>query len=467
MPLCTPRTAVLTLLAAAVAALAIAPARVHASARQTMTFEAPRDLLDPSSRDQALDEVTSLGVNSLRIVLYWHNVAPAADSRVRPSFDATDPGAYNWGQYEALIADAKRRGFSILLTVSGPVPRWATNGAKDTLTRPSPSEFGKFMTAVARQFGSRVDRFSIWNEPNQPQYLLPQFDARHRAVSPGIYRNLFLAAQRGLRAAGMQKKPVLLGETSPRGTSHVVAPLTFLRGTLCLDSRYHRTNKHCKKLDVAGYAHHAYTTVQGPFFKPPGPNDVTIGVISRLTTTLDRAARAGMIPRRLPIALTEFGIQSKPDPYYGVSLLRQNEYRAISERIAYANPRVFAFSQYLLRDDLPDAPTGKYGGFESGLRFSDGRAKPSLAGFRLPVSAKIAGGGISLWGLVRPATGVTTATVEYADPGKHFRKLADVKTDSRGIWQRKTTNRSGRRWRVRWTAPSGTVYVSPPVRAYR
>ena len=72
---------------------------------------------------------------------------------------------------------------------------------------------------------------------------------------------------------------MLLGETSPRGTGKVVAPLTFLRGVLCLDSEYHKTSKSCAKLQPAGYAHHAYTTGQGPTFKPHQPNDVTIGVL--------------------------------------------------------------------------------------------------------------------------------------------------------------------------------------------
>ena len=53
-------------------------------------------------------------------------------------------------------------------------------------------------------------------------------------------------------------------------------------------------------MQAAGYAHHAYTTGQGPTFKPSQPNDVTIGVLSRLTTALDRAAKAGAITAHLP-----------------------------------------------------------------------------------------------------------------------------------------------------------------------
>jgi hypothetical protein len=361
------RTSAVVLALAMLVAVPIA----HASHSQPLTFEAPRDLLDPGRRPAALDELGSLGVRSLRVVLYWRSVAPAAESRVRPTFDATDPNAYDWGEYAPVLQAAADRGWPVLLTVSGPVPRWATEGARDTVTRPRPKEFRKFMTAVARRFGGQVATWSIWNEPNHPQFLQPQYDSHKHPASPRLYRSLFQAAQRGLSEAGWGSAPILMGETAPRGTGKVVAPLTFLRGALCLDSRYRRS-KSCKAVDIDGYAHHAYTTRAGPFFRPRQPNDVTIGVLSRLVSALDRAGRAGAIPARLPIFLTEFGIQSKPDPYYGVSFTQQYEYRAISERIAYDNPRVAAFSQYLLTDDRPREgvpSSARFGGFErSGCR---------------------------------------------------------------------------------------------------
>ena len=50
---------------------------------------------------------------------------------------------------------------------------------------PAPREFRAFVTAAARRYAGRVRTWSIWNEPNQPQFLKPQFDRRHRPVSPG------------------------------------------------------------------------------------------------------------------------------------------------------------------------------------------------------------------------------------------------------------------------------------------
>jgi hypothetical protein len=461
------RSVPLLLCAVAAAVLAL-PATAAASGRQTMSFEAPRDLRDPATRDAALDEIRSLGVGALRIILYWQDVAPAARSRVRPQFDATDPAAYDWSAYDPAIAGARARGMRILLTVTGPVPRWATNGARDNVTRPSPNEFQQFVQAVGRRYGQSVEAFSIWNEPNQPQFLGPQYDARGRPASPRVYRGLVFAALRGLRRVGLQDRPVLLGETSPQGTGRVVAPLTFLRGTLCLSAGYRRA-RGCARIDVDGYAHHAYTTKAGPLFRPPSPNAVTIGVLPRLTRALDRAGLAGALPRRLPVWLTEFGIQSLPDPAFGVSFLRQAEYRAIAERIAWENPRVVWFSQYLLRDDPPrtEGPRSqRYSGFESGLRTAEGRPKTALSAFPLPLAARVRGRRVSLWGLVRPAGGPTTVVVEGSS-GSSYRRLAQVRTTARGSWRLTTALRAGRRYRVRWTAPDGRTLTSPGMRAYR
>ena len=35
--------------------------------------------------------------------------------------------------------------------------------------------FQAFATAVGRRYGDRVGLWSIWNEPNHPQFLKPQF----------------------------------------------------------------------------------------------------------------------------------------------------------------------------------------------------------------------------------------------------------------------------------------------------
>jgi hypothetical protein len=445
------------------------PAAAPASSTQSMTFEAPRELLDPATRDRTLQEIRNFGVDRVRVLVYWEHYAPAPNSRRRPDFDATDPGAYPagaWDRLDALFAGAAARGIGVQLTLTGPVPRWATEKRRDKVTRPRPNEFRSFATAVGRRYGDRVGLWSIWNEPNHPQFLRPQY-VKKKPKSPRIYRKLFLAGQRGLAASGNARDTLLIGETAPRGTPRVVAPLAFLRGTLCLTRSYRRKGK-CGRIDVGGYAHHAYTTRVGPRFRPPDKDDVTIGVLARLTTALNRAGKAGAITRGLGVYLTEFGIQSSPDPL-GVSLAKQSVYNAIAEHMAFVNPRVKSFSQYLLGDDRPRKSRSRverYGGFESGLRRSNGKKKPSYAAFRLPLAVEAYGPSDVLWGRVRPTTGQTQVTIlAQRRKGRKFKRLRTLKTNHRGIFGLRARHHDKQRYRVQWTAPDGKTWRGPPIRA--
>src|SRR4051795_873002 len=116
------------------------PAGAEARESQYTMFEAPTELLseDAALRARTFDEIQAFGVRRLRVVLYWHSVAPVADDPGVPRFDETDPNGYpGFARYDRLVAEARARGMRILLTVSGPVPRWATRDRDDTVTRPS------------------------------------------------------------------------------------------------------------------------------------------------------------------------------------------------------------------------------------------------------------------------------------------------------------------------------------------
>jgi hypothetical protein len=453
----------------AVAALVLLPAPGHASPRQYTIFEAPTELLDDGLRDQTLDEIKGFGVDHIRQLVYWTNYAPHANSKRKPKhFNAANPNAYpagTWDRLDRLMASAAARNVQVQLTLTGPVPKWATSTKKDHLTRPSVKEFANFVTAVGRRYGAQVSMWSIWNEPNQPQFLMPQY-RKGKPVSPGIYRALYVAATKALRKQAANKHDkILVGETSPRGNQHIVAPLTFLRGMLCLNGSYHRTHK-CGKLDTQGYAHHAYTTRTGPRFVPPA-NDVTIGVLSRLNTALLKAGRAGVIPKGLKIYLTEFGIQSTPDLISGVSFAKQALYRSIAEHIAYVNSRVAAFSQYLMRDDKPRKTGYRYGGFESGLRRWNGQKKPSYESFRLPLAIEKTGGSDVFWGFVRPLRARTSLIIQVHATGKHakWRTLRRVTTTPTGVYGFSARHHRNYTYRVRWTSPSGTTYTGPAIPA--
>jgi hypothetical protein len=452
------------------------------SHNQTTFFEAPHDLLNPKARPAVFGQLRHLGVKALRVELHWHDVAPGADAAKRPNFDATDPGSYDWGQYDPLLEEARRLHLQVLLTVTSPVPRWATSNLKAPyVTRPDDLDFRQFMTAVAEHYRQDVSLYAIWNEPNISGWLRPQFNSDGTPASPRIYRGLFEAGYEGLKNAGLASPKVLMGETAPFGSDTVdvrtegssalldeVAPLAFLRQSLCLDSHY-RMSGTCATLHISGYAHHPYTrpsSKEGVFYRPSDHDQVTIGALSRLSSALDKAARARAIPPHVPIYLTEFGIQSRPN-VLGVSQSKQAEYDAIAERVAWSNPRVAAFSQYLLHDDplsgsIASGTSGRFVGFQTGLETQKGKLKPSYYEFPVPLVVTRHGHGFSLWGLVRPAAGIAEVRVLVRRSGsRHYRLLETVNTGPNGYW----TSRSpvhGADWRVSWRSPEGVAYIGPP-----
>ena len=275
-----------------------------------------------------------------------------------------------------------------MLTPTGPVPKWATKSKKGFVDRPSARLFGQFVTALARRYGDSVATWSVWNEPNQPQFLMPQY-RKKKPYSPTLYRGLYRAAYKAIRSVPSNRRDkILIGETSPRGNVNIVHPLRFLRGMACLSNNYKKTRS-CSRLPADGYAHHAYTTRARPAVRAGGQErrHDRRDLAARRRRSTARARRGGL-PKRLKIYLTEFGIQSYPDKISGVPFERQPAYYAIAEHIAYVNSRVALFSQYLMRDDAPREEGYRFRGFESGLRRNDGSAKPAYQAFANPLAVE-------------------------------------------------------------------------------
>ena len=130
------------LLASAIAAGAGAGPAL-ASHNETTYFEGSKELLSGRTREHAISQLQHLGVRALRVELYWVNVAPSPKSASRPRFDATNPASYNWGAYDWLLSKAKQLNWQVLLTVTGPVPKWATSTHRDYVTRPNATDFGQ------------------------------------------------------------------------------------------------------------------------------------------------------------------------------------------------------------------------------------------------------------------------------------------------------------------------------------
>src|SRR5439155_17311403 len=111
--------------------LALLPAPALAGKAQWSIFEDHAKLVrsSASTRARTLSEIGALGADTIRIEVRWSEVAPARLQRSRPSFDASDPGAYpGFGPYDDLVTRAVAQHLRLVLTITGDAPRWATAG---------------------------------------------------------------------------------------------------------------------------------------------------------------------------------------------------------------------------------------------------------------------------------------------------------------------------------------------------
>ena len=115
---------------------------------------------------------------------------------------------YDFSRIDALQAAAAARGIKLQLTITGPAPAWATRDHKVGGNAPDPVKFGAFARTVAAHFKGRVDRYSIWNEPNLSAWLSPP-----RARRSSTARSTVAATPRSRPST--RKAKVLFGELAP------------------------------------------------------------------------------------------------------------------------------------------------------------------------------------------------------------------------------------------------------------
>jgi hypothetical protein len=393
--------------------------------------------------ERAVAEWQALGVDTVRIFALWSRIAPARRPRGFEPGNHHDP-AYQWSFLDQAVDRVRAAGMSATLTVTGPGPRWSSTAPwrRQPAYRPRPSSFAAFAKAVASRFGARVDRYIVWNEPNIHTWLAPQARCSRGSctpVSPHLYRSLARAAYSAI-ADHDPVAQILIGSLAPRGQrlrrrDTVMRPLLFLRRLGCRTDLWQRiTTGDCRRFKPAvgdGFAMHPYSGRLAPERPHPNPDDVGLAQIGNLTATLDRLQRLRALratTRRLAIYIDEYGYQTRPpDRIFGIAPRSQDSWLQRAAYLAWRNPRIGLFTQYLWRDE-PRSPDG----WQSGLRYSGGRAKPSLAHFDTPFVLDAARS--RLWGQVRPGA-AHTVTVQVRPPaGGAWRTLATVQTDARGYF---------------------------------
>ena len=355
------------LCALALAACATQPADVKAARGMEIALQDDPVFVGRSyfNRENGFAHARALGVTRMRVNANWAFALSKAQQQAK-----SKPAGltYNFGTLDSVVDAAARHGIRVHLSSTGPAPAWATGNRRLGNYRPNQAEFAVFTSALAAHMRGRVDRYSIWNEPNWRTWLGPLGSA------PAQYRGLYARGYDAIKQADPSAK-VLIGETAPyaqRGRS--TAPVAFLRAVACVNKRYRRVRK-CTKLKADGYAHHPYYFSKSPSFRYPGKDNATMGTLRNLTRALDRLSRSGQIRRngggKLGLYLTEFGYFSSG--HRALSRSTRGRYLADGFRLALRNGRVKSQLQYLLVQPPRRFP---WSFFDLGLISTGGKKQP-------------------------------------------------------------------------------------------
>lgn len=336
------------LAAVALAAAALASAAASADATPGMQIGVQDDpaFIGPASgANHAIAAAEQLHAGAIRVIVPWADVIGAQPNSRRPPRHRH----YRFVSYEGLVIRAQQRHMQVQMVLAGPAPAWATANHRKGVYKPSPGYFGEFARQAAQWFGDRVQRYSVWNEPNYISWLAPQSNA------PSIYRALYQRGYASIKRVAPNAQ-VLIGETSPYAEpGRAIAPLAFLRGVLC--------NGHCP-LTTDGYAHHPYDFYHSPTYHYPGADNVTISTLSRLSQALGYWARRGALRdpqgHLPPIYLTEFGYESSGGGR--IDDRRHAAYLTQAYSIALRAAHVVELVQYTL-----EPPRGRYRFFDMSI----------------------------------------------------------------------------------------------------
>jgi hypothetical protein len=444
-------------------------------------FLAPEE----SIRGLALAKARAAGASVVRIQLNWASLVAAAASTTftpspgtaaatvapaPPSAEQRNPASpmYDFSTIDAAVRSAVEAGLQPLLVVThAPVfaeapDRWRY--AYPGSWAPDPAALGAFAVALASRYdGSfpdplapgralpRVTLYQAWNEPNLARYLEPQWvavGAHWRAFSPLIYRQMLSAFYGGIKSVDPHDVALAAGVApngDPAGIGRM-APVTFLRGLLCLQSRARCTDP--PHFDVLAF--HPLS-VGDPDHPAAASLDVSISDAAKVTGLLLAAERRHTVlpAGKKAVWVTELNWESAPAAARGVPLRLQAAWisRAL-HRLWVAGVGLVDW-QFLL-DPYPALrlgdptgggvdiarPAGLYSpGPGSGLLgvLQSASPKPFLQGFSFPFDPlRTDRGHVRVWSLLmRPAAPVLLQRLTAGHHG--WRTLARLRADGHGV----------------------------------
>jgi hypothetical protein len=502
--------------AAVTAGLAL-PSGAWAAGDQQSVLQDDAQLLYGNGRHQfaTLEQMKSIGVGVVKISLIWSLIAPRPNAAHKPNFDASNPAAYPtgvWTRYDYLVEEAHYLGLRVYFQFVPRDPRWAA--AKNVASgqsfqrsqAPNLAYFRQFVTAVGKRYGGssqdvegrtipHVDEWALWNEPNWEGSLNPwhkTVKGQRVLTQASLYRGIANTAYKALADTGHRNDTILVGETADFGN---IPPLTFMEDVYCVGRSYrvlsgrsaeavgcpskpNRSNfvsQNPALFKTSGWSHHPY----GFNVPPDRPNKIKTAIGLYNVSELERGLNGafGQYHHRrgggIPIYLTEWGyVTNPPNPAYTTTLKQQAAWLNQGDYITFRDPYVKALAQF----ELEDVPTPRHQtehewsrSFTSGLEFSNGKPKPALGAYRIPIwlASPKHGSSVPVWGQLRAANHSTTQVgqIEFRPHGSSIWKtIKTVRTTSgQGFVSTHVSLGSAGSVRLSWTDSTNHTYYSRTV----
>jgi hypothetical protein len=363
------RLRLITVVGACLAAAALFPVGASAAQRMLIGFQDDPSLRWRDDRLAVFDLAQQAHAGIVRTTVYWSRIAQTKPANGADPFDP----AYRFDDLDEFVRNAGLHGMEVMLTIWG-TPSWANGGKGQNFAPTNYADLQRFSQALASRYSGRyngypfVRYYTVWNESNLGQFLSPQYNAKRQPVAPAIYARLYRAAYSGIKG-GNSRALVGVGETSARGRDRYLGK----KGTQETESPgkfAELLSKQKPALKFDAWSHHPYpTSINGKPLAPARWPNVTLSNLPRFERSLDV-----WFKRNVPIWITEYGHETKPEEPKGVTYAQQSAYLRQALKFAAGDPNVDMFIWFILRDD----PTSAW---QSGLIQRNGTPKPAFGAF--------------------------------------------------------------------------------------
>jgi Cellulase (glycosyl hydrolase family 5) len=373
-----------------------------------------------------LQRAAAAGSDVVRIDIGW--VAPNGSTKPA-GFNARNPADpnYDFTSADAAVREATGDGMRVILDITG-APQWAEGpnmpaSATPGSWRPNPADVEQYAVALATRYSGRfpdpanpghmlprVWAFQLWNEPNLSTYLAPQWVGNH-TEAPILYRAMLNAFYTGIKSVDPGALVVTAG-TAPFGDPEPggqrIMPARFWRDVLCVQQvgSSLRGGKCSRPAHFDVLAHHPYS-VGPPQTKAINADDVSIPDIWKLTAILRASERAGdALPHiHHPIWVTETGYNTRPPNPNGIPVVEQARWLEQTFQLLWKQGvSLITWNTIVDQPPVPSYATTS----QSGVYYLDGKSKPSLQAFHLPIVAtRVSHSRMQVW-VRTPARGELT-----------------------------------------------------------